>query len=45
MDLADACLVRLAEIVGTRHVLTLDRDFAVYRWNKTHKFERMIDLD
>ncbi|MDQ3032211.1 MAG: PIN domain-containing protein [Myxococcota bacterium] len=45
MDLADACLVRLAELVGTARVLTLDRDFDIYRWRKTRKFERLISLD
>ena len=45
MDLADACLVRLAEITPAHRILTLDRDFDVYRWNRTRKFERLIDLD
>lgn len=45
MDLADACLVRLAEIVGTGRVLTLDHDFDIYRWSKTRKFERLISLE
>jgi predicted nucleic acid-binding protein len=31
MDLADACLVRLAEIHADGVVLTLDADFSVYR--------------
>ncbi len=31
MSLADACLVRLAEIHGTAEVLTLDGDFRIYR--------------
>ena len=31
MDLADACLVRLAELSSGSAVLTLDPDFAVYR--------------
>jgi uncharacterized protein len=33
MSLADACLVRLAEIYPQSAVLTLDSDFAVYRKN------------
>jgi uncharacterized protein len=33
MSLADACLVRLAEIFPQSPVLTLDSDFAVYRKN------------
>ena len=31
MDLADACLVRMAEMHSGSPILTLDRDFAVYR--------------
>ncbi len=31
MSVADACLVRLAEITPQSVVLTLDRDFLVYR--------------
>ena len=31
MSLADACLVRMAEVVAHSTVLTLDRDFRVYR--------------
>ena len=33
MSLADACMVRLAEIYDEASVITLDRDFAVYRKN------------
>lgn len=33
MSLADACLVRLAEIFPQSPVLTLDSDFSVYRKN------------
>jgi len=31
MSLADACLVRIAELNDRASVLTIDRDFAVYR--------------
>jgi uncharacterized protein len=31
MSLADACLVRMAELQGACQVLTTDRDFLVYR--------------
>ena len=31
MSLADACLVRMAEIAGSCRVFTTDRDFLVYR--------------
>jgi hypothetical protein len=34
MDLADACIVRMTELMRDCQVLTLDRaDFAVYRRN------------
>ena len=33
MSLADACLVRLAELYPQSPVLTLDSDFSVYRKN------------
>jgi len=31
MSLADACLVRMAEIHGKSAVMTLDSDFTIYR--------------
>ncbi len=31
MDLADACLVRMAELSSGSAVLTLDSDFTIYR--------------
>lgn len=40
MDLADACLVALAESRGTRHIFTLDRnDFQSYRMRDRKRFE------
>jgi predicted nucleic acid-binding protein len=33
MSLADACIVRMAELYDRHFVLTLDSDFAVYRKN------------
>jgi predicted nucleic acid-binding protein len=44
MDLADACLVRLAEDTGSGRVLTLDSDFSIYRWRKNRPFELVIEL-
>lgn len=41
IDLADACLIRLADEFGTADILTLDRDFAVYRWGRNKVF-RML---
>lgn len=38
IDLADACLIRLADEYGTGEILTLDRDFAVYRWGRNKAF-------
>lgn len=43
MDLADACLVQLADELGTGRVLTLDSDFQIYRWRKTRRFELLLD--
>lgn len=39
MDLADATLVAVAESRGVRRILTLDRDFGVYRLHGRHAFE------
>lgn len=41
IDLADACLICLADKFGAADILTLDRDFAVYRWGKNKCF-RML---
>jgi predicted nucleic acid-binding protein len=43
MDLADGCLVALAEVLGTGRILTLDSDFRIYRWRRTRRFEYLID--
>jgi len=44
-DFADACLIQLADELNTGEILTLDRDFALYRWRKTRSFDLLIDLD
>jgi predicted nucleic acid-binding protein len=44
-DFADACLVHLADELGTGEILTLDRDFALYRWRRTRTFKPLIDLN
>jgi uncharacterized protein len=44
IDLADACLIRLAEDFGTGDILTLDRDFAVYRWGRNKAFRMLVDV-
>jgi hypothetical protein len=41
IDLADACLIRLADEFGIGDILTLDQDFAIYRWGKNKAF-RML---
>lgn len=43
-DLADACLIQLADEVGTGDILTLDRDFEWYRWRRTRPFSLLVRL-
>jgi predicted nucleic acid-binding protein len=45
IDLADACLVQLAEELGTGDILTLDRDFQSYRWRRTRPFQLLVPLE
>jgi hypothetical protein len=42
MSLADACLVRLTEIVTDCKLFTLDSDFAHYRRNGRHAIPLLI---
>lgn len=42
MDLADACLVHLAGELETGEILTLDRDFAIYRWGANKQFHLLL---
>ncbi len=44
MDLADACLVDMAARYQTGRILTLDRDFVVYRWGKSRPFELLLEI-
>lgn len=37
--LADACLIRCAEIHEEARILTFDRDFTVYKWARNRKFD------
>ena len=39
ISLADACLIRCAEIHQEARILTFDDDFTVYRWARSRKFE------
>jgi predicted nucleic acid-binding protein len=43
MDLADACLVDLADELDTGRILTLDSDFQIYRWRKNRAFELLLE--
>ena len=38
ISLADACLIRCADVHQEERILTFDSDFRVYRWNKNRKF-------
>jgi len=43
MDLADASLVVLAELLGESRILSTDRrDFEIYRWGSTHSFANLL---
>jgi uncharacterized protein len=44
MDFADACLVDMASHFQTGRILTLDRDFRVYRWGRNRPFELLLAL-
>jgi predicted nucleic acid-binding protein len=39
ISLADACLIRCAEIHHEARIATFDRDFSVYKWARSRKFE------
>jgi uncharacterized protein len=42
MSIADACLVRMAELYSEYVVLTLDSDFNIYRKNRDRPIETII---
>ena len=44
-DFADACLIHLADQVGTGDILTLDSDFKHYRWRRNKRFGMLIPLE
>ena len=44
MDFADACVVQLADELSCGDILTLDRDFLVYRWGRNRRFRSMLSL-
>jgi predicted nucleic acid-binding protein len=39
ISLADACLIRCADLHQEGRILTFDTDFARYRWGRTRRFE------
>jgi uncharacterized protein len=39
ISLADACLIRCAEIHQEARIVTFDSDFGVYKWARNRKFE------
>jgi uncharacterized protein len=39
ISLADACLIRCAEIHHEPRILTFDSDFNIYRWSRSRRFE------
>jgi uncharacterized protein len=45
MSLADACLVRMSELVTDSAVLTLDGDFRIYRRHKRQRVPLLIPPD
>jgi len=45
MDLADACLVDLANLHKTGRIFTLDADFRIYRWERNQSFELLIEIE
>ena len=44
-DLADACLIAMADQLDTGDILTLDGDFEHYRWRRNRSFRMLIPLD
>ena len=44
-DFADACLIHMADLLGTGDILTLDSDFKHYRWRRNRRFRLLIPLD
>jgi predicted nucleic acid-binding protein len=41
-DLADACLIHMADQLDTSDILTLDSDFRHYRWRRNRQFRMLI---
>ena len=45
MSLADACLVRMSELIAGSVILTLDSDFRIYRKNRNEAIDLIIPVD
>lgn len=45
IDLADAVLIQLAAQFNTGEILTVDRDFRIYRWGRNNPFNILVTLD
>ena len=43
-DFADACLIEMADQLGTGDILTLDSDFRHYRWRRNRHFRMLIPV-
>ena len=44
-DFADTCLIQMADELDTGDILTLDSDFAHYRWRRNRPFHLLIPLE
>lgn len=45
MLLADACLLRISELIPGSVILTLDRDFRIYRKNRNEAIDLIAPVD
>jgi len=45
ISLADACLIRCAEIYREPRILTFDSDFGIYKWGRNRKFDAVTIRD
>ena len=45
MSLADACLVRMSELIPGSVILTLDSDFRIYRKNRNEAIDLIFPVD
>lgn len=41
VSLADACLIRCAEVHAEPRIATFDSDFGIYRWARNRRFEML----